>query len=106
MLHIDPPSSTVVPTSYFVAEEESATFRCEVGGMRPTVVWSLLENQPLPNGVVQNGSDLVITRASQNHAGQYECTVTNSAGAATSTAILIVLCEWMALLALALQPWP
>jgi hypothetical protein len=50
-------------------------------------------NLPLPSGVVQNGNQLIIDEARQDHAGQYECTVTNSAGTASSTATLIVYCE-------------
>ena len=79
--------------SHSVAEGESATFECEASGTEPIVVWSLFENQPLPSGVVQSGTDLVIAEASQDNAGLYLCTVSNGAGATTSTATLTVFCE-------------
>ena len=66
------------------------TFQCVAGGTETTVEWG---PQPLPSGVVQSGSDLVIAQATRDHAGQYVCTVSNSAGSVTSTASLTVNCE-------------
>lgn len=92
-LSADPPSASVVPMSHSVAEGGSASFQCEAGGTQPTVVWSLLDDQPLPSGVVQRGTDLIIAEASQDIAGQYLCTVSNDVGVTTGTAILTVICE-------------
>ena len=92
-----PPSVSVDPPSAGVNEGGTVTFRCLAGGTQPTVLWSsLLGNQPLPSGVVQNGNDLVITQVSQTHAGQYRCTITNSAGStSTSVVTLTVFCEFI-----------
>lgn len=89
-LHLESPTASIHPLTLSTDLEEMVTFQCVAGGTQTTVTWG---PQPLPSGVVQSGSDLVIAQASRDHAGQYVCTVSNSAGSVTSTATLTVNCE-------------
>ena len=49
--------------------------------------------QPLPAGVTQEGDNLVIGQANWDHAGVYECCVTNAVGTVMSSALLTVFCK-------------
>ncbi len=91
-----PPSSSVSPSYQAVDEGEAVQFQCQATGTEPTVRWSREGDQPLPNGVIQNGDNLVIDSVSRSHAGDYVCIVTNIAGNTNSSvAELTVFCEFL-----------
>jgi hypothetical protein len=89
-----PPTASIQPKTNSVFIEDSASYRCVTTGTVPnTVVWSRTGHQTLPNGVVQNGNLLIIEEARQNHTGEYECTVSNSAGSSSDNFVLTVRSE-------------
>ncbi len=88
------PTATVVPALHAVLEGSGASFRCLANGTEASVVWSLVDSQPLPRGVDQRASELVIEEVYRQHAQQYKCTVTNAVGDSDrSVATLMVSCK-------------
>ena len=54
---------------------------CEVKGSEPlNVSWTLSGGSPLPLGVQENGTELVIAAANSSHPGTYVCSVSNLLG--------------------------
>ena len=54
---------------------------CEVTGSEPlNVSWTLSNENALPLGAQENGTELVIVAANSSHPGIYICSVSNLAG--------------------------
>jgi len=51
-----------------------------INAVPQSVVWSRADGSPLPHGVYQEGTDLVIRNPSAEHAGNYLCTITHPDG--------------------------
>lgn len=94
MMSTVPPSSIIIPTSISINESSSAQFQCITRGTNVTAIWQSEGGLDLPNGVSQEGNNLIIVSASRSHAGLYECVVRSSfGGTALSSATLQVFCE-------------
>ena len=75
------PSATISPSSISVHEGELVRLVCEVIGSEPlNVSWTLSGGSPLPLGVQENGTELVIAAANGSHPGMYVCSARNVAG--------------------------
>jgi endonuclease/exonuclease/phosphatase family metal-dependent hydrolase len=81
--NIIPPVVTQQPASTAAVEGGAATFAAVVSGTAPLRYQWNFNMQPLPDAT---NSTLVLTGLSTNDAGNYSLTITNAAGATTSTA--------------------
>ena len=85
------PSVTVSPSFISVNEGELVRLVCEVTGSKPLKVsWTLSDGSPLPLGVQENRTDLVIAAANSSHPGTYVCSASNLAGTSQDEATVIV----------------
>ena len=85
------PTATITPSSISVIEGEPVRLVCEATGSDPLVVsWTLSDGSPLPPGVLENGTELVIAAANSSHPGTYVCSVSNLAGTSQDEANVTV----------------
>ena len=85
------PSATITPPSISVNEGELVRLVCEVTGSEPlNVSWTLSDGSPLPLGIQENGTELVIAAANRSHCGTYVCSVSNMAGTSQDEANVTV----------------
>ena len=85
------PSATVSPSFISAIEGEQVRLVCEVTGSEPlNVSWTLFGGSPLPLGVQENGTELVIAAATSSHPGTYVCSVSNLAGTSQDEATVTV----------------
>ncbi|XP_071788992.1 protogenin B-like isoform X2 [Asterias amurensis] len=85
-----PPIFTIQPTSNIIRDFGTARLHCEaIGNPEPEVSW-FLNGNPVhsPSQVANN--DLVIWNVEMNDQGIYQCFVSNTAGQAHSSALLLV----------------
>ena len=68
---------------------------CEVTGSEPlNVSCTLSDWSPLPLGVQENGTELVIAAANSSHPGTYVCSVSNLAGTSRDEVNVTVYCKY------------
>ena len=87
---LDPPIFTIQPTSNIIRDFGTARLHCAaIGNPEPEVSW-FLNGNPVhsPSQVANN--DLVIWNVEMNDQGIYQCFVSNTAGQAHSSALLLV----------------
>ena len=88
------PSACVTPSSISVNEGEPVRLVCEVTGSEPlNVSWTLSGGGPLPPGVQENGTELVIAAANSSHPGTYVCSVSNRFSISQDEATVTVRCK-------------
>ena len=75
-------SVTADPSEITIPFNGKAVFNCSaLGGPDNQFTWTYLNT----GDIVSNESDLIIEMATLNNAGEYECTVSNSAGSESVT---------------------
>ncbi|XP_065349470.1 basement membrane-specific heparan sulfate proteoglycan core protein isoform X3 [Cloeon dipterum] len=86
-----PPQASINPRVLEVPEGQLAELRCAASGSPPpSVRWTMTNSRPLSSNAVVDGEILRIPSVSRSDAGEYVCTVINSEGTDTVSAVIYV----------------
>ncbi|CAB3365823.1 Hypothetical predicted protein [Cloeon dipterum] len=86
-----PPQASINPRVLEVPEGQLAELRCAASGSPPpSVRWTMTNSRPLSSNAIVDGEILRIPSVSRSDAGEYVCTVTNSEGTDTVSAVIYV----------------